>query len=47
MRKEKAGRDIALLLFIVLAVSPVFASEDCDMAVELVNKTVDMFEAQG
>jgi hypothetical protein len=47
MRKEKAGRDIALVLFIVLTVSPIFACEDCDMAVQLVNKTVDMFEAQG
>ena len=40
-------RKIAFVLFIVLAFSPAFATGDSDSVMELVNKAVDMFKAQG
>jgi len=40
-------RKIALILIIMLAVCPAFATGDSDMVVELVNKAVDMFKTQG
>ena len=40
-------RKIALILIIVLAVCPAFATGDSDLVVELVNKAVDMFKTQG
>ncbi len=40
-------QNVALVLFIVQAGSPTFVRRDCEMVEKSVNKTVDIFEAQG